>query len=70
MAAKRPPVNTMGPVFTTEQIAELLQISQRTVQRAISKGELKAHRIGRIYRVADKDLQVWWNQLRTAGQVN
>jgi excisionase family DNA binding protein len=55
----------VGQVLTTAQVAELLQISPRTVQRAIRRGELKAHRVGRIYRVNDQDLREWWEKIRT-----
>jgi excisionase family DNA binding protein len=69
MAAKkgeRQGMSSVGKVLTTAQVAELLQISPRTVQRAIRQGELKASRVGRIYRVADQDLREWWDKLRTA----
>ena len=71
MAAQRneesrgPWPNPLGQVLTTEQVAEILHISQRTVQRAIRAGHLKAYRVGRIYRVLDRDLQAWWATLRT-----
>jgi excisionase family DNA binding protein len=55
-----------GAVLTTAQIATLLQISQRTVQRAIREQQLKAHRVGRIYRVHAQDLQDWWATMRIA----
>jgi excisionase family DNA binding protein len=62
---ERPVISPLGQVLTTEQIAEMLQISQRTVQRAIREGHLRAHRVGRIYRVNAEDLRVWWDALRT-----
>ena len=55
-----------GAVLTTAQIATLLQISQRTVQRAIREKQLTAHRVGRIYRVHAQDLQDWWATMRIA----
>jgi excisionase family DNA binding protein len=56
--------NPLGQILTTEQIAKILQISQRTVQRAIREGHLKAHRVKRVYRVHAKDLQEWWAKMR------
>jgi excisionase family DNA binding protein len=53
----RPLINPLGQVFTTEEVAEILKTSQRTVQRLIRQGQLKAHRVGRGYRVLDRDLQ-------------
>jgi excisionase family DNA binding protein len=58
-------MSPLGQILTTEQVAEILQISQRTVQRAIREGHLRAHRVGRIYRVNAEDLRVWWDALQT-----
>ena len=54
--AVRPVVSPLGQVLTTEEVAEILKTSQRSVQRLIREGKLKAHRVGRGYRVRDKDL--------------
>ena len=53
----RPIVSPVGQVYTTEEVAEILKTSQRTVQRLIRLGQLKAHRVGRGYRIRDRDLQ-------------
>jgi excisionase family DNA binding protein len=53
----RPIVSPVGQVYTTEEVAEILKTSQRTVQRLIRLGRLKAHRVGRGYRIRDRDLQ-------------
>lgn len=50
-------ISPVGQVYTTEEVAEILKTSQRTVQRMIRLGQLKAHRVGRGYRVRDVDLQ-------------
>jgi excisionase family DNA binding protein len=50
-------VSPIGQVYTTEEVAEILKTSQRTVQRMIRLGQLKAHRVGRGYRVRDEDLK-------------
>lgn len=39
------------------RIATLLDISGRTARRIIEAGDLKAHRIGRQWRVFEPDLQ-------------
>jgi excisionase family DNA binding protein len=41
--------------YSTSQIAELLQMKQRTIQRWIDDGQLKAYRFGRKYRVRGQD---------------
>jgi excisionase family DNA binding protein len=63
--SERSVVSPVGQVLTTAQVAELLQVNPRTVQRAIRRGELKAHRVGRVYRVVDQDLREWWEAIRT-----
>jgi excisionase family DNA binding protein len=53
----RPIVSPVGQLYTTEEVAEILKTSVSTVQRLIRLGRLKAHRVGRGYRVRDRDLQ-------------
>jgi excisionase family DNA binding protein len=50
-------ISPVGQVYTTEEVAEILKTSQRTIQRMIRMGQLKAHRVGQGYRVRDVDLQ-------------
>jgi len=38
-------------VYTPEQVAQILQLSKNTVYELISKGEIVAKKIGRVYRV-------------------
>lgn len=45
--------------FTSRQIAQQLQVSERTVRRWIDKGDLTAHRLGRVVRVSARDLEVF-----------
>ena len=44
-------------LYTTEQVAKLLQIHPLTVLKYIKSGRLKAIKLGRIYRVTDPALQ-------------
>jgi excisionase family DNA binding protein len=41
--------------YSTTQIAELLQLKQRTIQRWVDDGQLKAYRFGRKYRIQGED---------------
>lgn len=50
-------------VYTTEQVATDLQIGVRTVLRAIQSGKLKAHRIGKDYRITRSALREYWQGL-------
>ena len=43
-------------LFTLLQTAELLQVSTRTVTRAIAAGGLKSHKVGRQIRISQDDL--------------
>lgn len=47
------------PFFTTQEIAELLKVSEATVRNWIHEGELRAVRIGRDFRVAAVDLEAF-----------
>ena len=38
-------------VYTPEQVAEILQLSKNTVYDLISRGEIIAKRIGKVYRI-------------------
>ena len=38
-------------VYTPEQVAEMLQLSKKTVYELIGKGEIVAKKIGKVYRI-------------------
>ena len=48
-----PPV---GQLYTTDEVAKLLRVSQRTVQVWIRDGTLPAVRYGRLLRIRQADL--------------
>lgn len=43
-------------VYTPEQVSEMLQLSKSTIYDLISKGEIIAKRIGRVYRIPASSL--------------
>jgi excisionase family DNA binding protein len=46
--------------LTTGEIAKMLRVHQRTVQRWISSNQLKATKVGpKIWRVSKQDLQIF-----------
>ena len=47
---------TVGHLYTTDEVAKLLRVSQRTVQVWIRDGELTAVRYGRLLRIRQADL--------------
>jgi excisionase family DNA binding protein len=46
----------MGQLYTTDEVAKILRVSQRTVQVWIRDGSLTAVRYGRLLRVRQADL--------------
>jgi excisionase family DNA binding protein len=47
---------SVGPLYTTDEVAKLLRVSQRTVQVWIRDGSLTAVRYGRLLRIRQADL--------------
>ena len=46
-------------ILTLKQVAEFLQVSNLTIQRAIQAGRLKAFKPGRDYRILKEDLIIY-----------
>lgn len=49
-------------IYTTEQVAKILQIHPLTVLNYIKLGKLKAVKLGRIYRIRESALQKFLDQ--------
>ena len=49
----------VGHLYTTEEVARLLRVSQRTVQVWIRDGALRGVRYGRLLRIRQADLMVF-----------
>lgn len=43
-------------IYTTEQIAKMLQVHPFTVLKFIREGKLKGIKLGRVYRIKESDL--------------
>jgi excisionase family DNA binding protein len=43
-------------VYTPEQVANMLQLSKKTVYDLISKGEIPAKKLGKVYRIPSSSL--------------
>ena len=50
---------SIARLLTIDEVAEILNVSTRTVRRLIDSGALPAHRLGRLVRIADRDLAVF-----------
>lgn len=44
-------------ILTAEQVAQILQVHPFTVLKFIKQGKLKASKLGRVYRIREKDLE-------------
>jgi excisionase family DNA binding protein len=51
-----PEATEIGRVYTTQEVAELLKVTPRTVQDWIRSGKLPAMRYGRVLRIRADDL--------------
>lgn len=52
-------------MFTTAEVAEKLNLSEKTIRNLIDSGELKAFKFGRVYRISEEQLNNFINQSRT-----
>ena len=48
-----------GRLFSVPEAADQLGISDKSVRRAIQRGDLVAHRIGRLLRISEADLALF-----------
>ena len=46
----------MDEIYTVEEAAGRLKVSPKTIYRALQKGELRASKIGRAWRIAETEL--------------
>lgn len=52
-------LDNLQDVLTVKQLAEFLQVSERTIKRAIKEGDLKAFKVGRDWRI-EKERVIEW----------
>jgi len=43
--------------YTTQDLADFLQLNQRTIQKWIKEGKLKGYRFGKKYRIRSIDIE-------------
>lgn len=60
-----PPGRPVGNLHSIPETAEILQTSERTVQRLIASGQLRAHRFRRLVRISDADIAALLDATRT-----
>lgn len=54
-------------LLTVNDIIEMLKVSKLTVYRYIKAGKLPAYKVGRDYRVKQKDLNILLNNAKIKG---
>lgn len=59
----KPPASA-PPLLTIPEVADRLNVSVKTVRRAIKAGELHSHRVGSLHRIAEDDLALYIAQRR------
>lgn len=57
MVSQRGTTSPIGGVYNTEQLATILGVHRRTIQRLILSGELGAIKVGRRLRVTEAQLK-------------
>lgn len=53
--------------FTTEQIANILQVHPFTILKFIKQGKLKGIKLGRVYRIKESDINKFLEDRMTPG---
>ena len=53
--------------FTIDELAGLLKINRRTVQRMMKRGDLPAYQIGRQKRIRRDDVEAFLRRCRLSG---
>lgn len=49
-------------VYTTDEVAEILKITRKSVLKLIHKEELKAKKIARKWRITEEHLKTFFNE--------
>lgn len=59
MSRRKAPAIDGPALVTTAEVATLLRIDMVTVRRMVARGELRAHRIGREWRIRQDSLDAY-----------
>jgi len=58
-----------GQMLTISDVAEILNVSEKTIRRHIQSGQLKSNKIGGVHRISKADLDVFLNITPSRGEV-
>lgn len=56
----------MDKLLTLEETAEFLGVDYKTVYRLVRSGQLRAGKIGRVYRISPSDLEAYFESTKPA----
>ena len=59
----------LSRLLTVAEIASVMRVSRMTVYRLIRRGQLKAIRVGRNYRVREDDLNLYLEAQAVSGEI-
>ncbi len=57
----------MQPMMTVQEVAKILKIQDEGVRREVQRGNLAAHRIGRLYRFKAEDVEDYLDETTVIG---
>lgn len=49
----------MDNIYSVSETAKILQVSEESIRRYIKSGSLRASKLGKAYRIQEKDLQAF-----------
>ena len=52
-------------MFTTSEVAEKLNLSEKTIRNLIESGELEAHKFGRVFRISEEQFNDFIEKSKT-----
>ena len=58
-------MQTTDRLLTVHEVAEIMRVSNMTVYRLIRAGELRAVRVGRGYRIRERDVEAYLSREMT-----
>ncbi|HHY99094.1 MAG TPA: helix-turn-helix domain-containing protein [Firmicutes bacterium] len=58
----------MEALLTTQEVANILKVTVRTVYSLLESGELQGVKIGRVWRVREEDLQAFLSRPALKGE--
>ena len=61
-------VGAMMQALTVQQVADILNVNERTVYRMVTKGELPGFRVAGSWRFLREDLESWVTQQKAAAR--